>query len=86
VTFFNGIYELAKKNHCDYENIKSGFLLSGYINEKHTFVPGPDGKFGYGGKCFPKDTNIFARITEGTPLGDLVSSTVKSNDYYRGKE
>lgn len=23
----------------------------------HTYVPGSDGKFGYGGKCFPKDVN-----------------------------
>ena len=23
----------------------------------HSYVPSPDGKFGYGGKCFPKDVN-----------------------------
>ena len=25
----------------------------------HTKVPGPDGEFGFGGKCFPKDLNSF---------------------------
>ena len=42
-----------------------GVLLSGYINDTHTYVPGPDGKFGYGGKCFPKDVNAFAKMTDG---------------------
>ena len=27
------------------------------IGESHTKVPGHDGKRGYGGTCFPKDTN-----------------------------
>ena len=26
------------------------------INPMHTKVPGPDGKLGFGGACFPKDT------------------------------
>ena len=33
VTYFNGIYELAKQYNCDFENIRKGALLSGYINE-----------------------------------------------------
>jgi UDPglucose 6-dehydrogenase len=85
VTYFNGIYELAEKNGCNYENIKNGFLLSGYINDTHTFVPGPDGKFGYGGKCFPKDVNSFAKYTEGTYLSNLIKPMIGNNDYYRNK-
>ena len=27
------------------------------IGLSHINVPGPDGKFGFGGTCFPKDTN-----------------------------
>jgi UDPglucose 6-dehydrogenase len=26
------------------------------IGDSHLRVPGPDGKFGFGGHCFPKDT------------------------------
>jgi len=29
------------------------------IGSSHTSVPGFDGKRGYGGACFPKDTNAF---------------------------
>ena len=31
-------------------------LKNGWINKMHTDVPGTDGKLGYGGACFPKDT------------------------------
>ena len=37
--------------------VHTGILLSGYINDTHTYVPGPDGKYGSGGKCFPTDVN-----------------------------
>ena len=29
------------------------------INSSHMVVPGPDGKRGFGGTCFPKDINSF---------------------------
>lgn len=83
VTYFNGIYELCQKYNCNYENVKQGTLISGYINEPHTAVPGPDGKFGYGGKCFPKDVNAFLEFVKGSNLHDLLSVVKKSNDEYR---
>ena len=61
-------------------------ILSGYINDTHTYVPGPDGKFGYGGKCFPKDVNAFAKMTEGTPLGTLLEHLHELNVHFRGVE
>jgi UDPglucose 6-dehydrogenase len=85
VTFFNGIYEMAKQNGCDYEAIKRGVLLSGHINEPHTQVPGPDGKFGFGGKCFPKDVLAFIKTTEGRKLNKLIRAVETLNNYYRNK-
>ena len=61
-------------------------LLSGYINDTHTYVPGPDGKFGYGGKCFPKDVNAFTMMTKGTPLGKLLEPLHELNVHFRGFE
>ena len=29
------------------------------IGASHTTVPGYDGKYGFGGACFPKDTSAF---------------------------
>ncbi len=83
VTYFNGIYELCQKYNCNYENVKQGTLISGYINEPHTAVPGPDGKFGYGGKCFPKDVNAFTEFVKDSKLYDMLSVVKTSNDEYR---
>jgi nucleotide sugar dehydrogenase len=56
VMLFNEYYMLCNKNGSDFNKIKELMLKNNWINEMHTNVPGPDGKFGYGGACFPKDT------------------------------
>jgi UDP-glucose 6-dehydrogenase len=86
VTYFNGIYELSKKLGCDYENIRSGVLLSGYINSEHTKVPGPDGKTGYGGKCFPKDVKSFMDFVLPSNLGHLIKMVDYHNTFYRNDD
>ena len=40
-------------------------------------VPGPDGKYGFGGACFPKDVN--ALIEYSTELGSELSLLKKAN-------
>lgn len=86
VTYFNAVYEYCQKMGVDWMRVHSGMLLSGYINDTHTQVPGPDGKFGYGGKCFPKDVNAFAKMTVGTPLGTLLAPLHELNVHFRGVE
>lgn len=84
VTYFNGIYHLAQLLNCDYNLIRKGMLLSGYINDVHTQVPGPDGKFGYGGKCFPKDVEAFrSYINEDDPFSSLLNCISNLNKVYR---
>ena len=83
VTYFNACYDYCKTLGANWENIHKGILLSGYINDVHTQVPGPDGKFGYGGKCFPKDVDAFTKSTEKTPLGILLKPIHKLNSYFR---
>ena len=86
VTYFNAVYDYCKRMGADWARVHQGMLLSGYINDTHTFVPGPDGKFGYGGKCFPKDVNAFTILTQGTPLGSLLTPLHTLNVHFRGKE
>jgi len=57
VMLFNEYYLLCKKNGADFETIRELMLANNWINPMHTLVPGPDAKLGYGGACFPKDTN-----------------------------
>lgn len=86
VTYFNGIHELCRQKEIRYKKIQEGILLSGYINAPHTQVPGPDGKFGYGGKCFPKDVNALTRMAEGTTLHHLLKELRPMNIAYRGED
>ena len=86
VTYFNAVYDYCRRMGADWARVHAGMLLSGYINETHTVVPGPDGRFGYGGKCFPKDVNAFAKMTKGTSLGTLLAPLHDLNVHFRGHE
>lgn len=86
VTYFNGIYNLCEKMEANYRKVQEGILLSGYINAPHTQVPGPDGKFGYGGKCFPKDVNSFANMCKDLPVYKILSPLKELNIKFRGKD
>lgn len=86
VTYFNAVREYCEKMGADWAKVHTGCLLSGYINDTHTYVPGPDGKLGYGGKCFPKDVNAFAKLTAGTSLGTLLAPLHELNVHFRGVE
>ena len=41
-----------------------GFVRDGRIGHSHMSVPGPDGKFGFGGSCFPKDIQAMINFAE----------------------
>lgn len=86
VTYFNGIFELCKKMEANYKKVQQGILLSGYINPPHTQVPGPDGKLGYGGKCFPKDVNAFTRYCGDLHIHKLLETLKPLNIEYRKED
>ena len=49
-------------------------------------VPGHDGRLGFGGACFPKDTNALYEYSKSVnrPL-NLLKNAIKTNNKYRGK-
>ena len=67
VSFMNEMKLVADKVGVDWDMAVEGFVRDGRIGHTHLSVPGPDGKFGFGGSCFPKD--IQAMITFGENLG-----------------
>lgn len=56
VAFCNEIAEFCEKTGVNYENVRALAANDGRILHSHTQVPGHDGKRGFGGTCFPKDT------------------------------
>ena len=83
VTYFNCIYDICKKEGLDYQKVREGVLGSTYINDVHTQVPGPDGKYGYGGKCFPKDVDAFEKLYRDEPIGMLLNPVRVLNSIFR---
>ncbi|MED5475545.1 MAG: nucleotide sugar dehydrogenase [Candidatus Neomarinimicrobiota bacterium] len=67
VSFLNEMKLLADKVGVNWSDAVEGFILDGRIGHSHLQVPGPDGKFGFGGSCFPKD--IQALISFGDEIG-----------------
>lgn len=55
--FFNEIKLLSEAFDTDYSKIVAGVVSDKRIGASHTRVPGPDGDYGFGGTCFPKDIN-----------------------------
>lgn len=81
VTFFNEMYRLYQKlGFKGFDQMVDAITLDPRIGRSHTQVPGPDGKFGYGGHCLPKDIAALRSLSKDTPLLDAV---VDANEVYR---
>lgn len=76
VTFFNEMYRIYNDIGFEgFDQMVDMITLDPRIGKSHTQVPGPDGKFGYGGHCFPKDMAALRSLSNDTPLLDAVVDT-----------
>ena len=64
VSFLNEMYQIAKKCEVNWQQAVDGFVADGRIGHSHLNVPGHDGKFGFGGSCFPKDIQAMIDFSE----------------------
>lgn len=64
VSFLNEMKLLSDKVGVNWSEAIDGFILDGRIGHSHLSVPGPDGKLGFGGSCFPKDIQALIRFGE----------------------
>ena len=76
VSMFNEFRQVADKAGVDWDIALEGMLASGWVNPMHTMVPGPDGKFGFGGKCFPKDLNAFIKYSLTSGIEPVILKAV----------
>lgn len=60
IAFLNEAHVYASKLRLNWNFIVEALLAGGWVNPAHTQVPGPDGKYGFGGACLEKDTANFA--------------------------
>lgn len=59
VMWFNQFAEIIHKSKARYSRVVNAMIDDPRIGASHTTVPGYDGKLGFGGACFPKDTSAF---------------------------
>ena len=64
VSIMNEFKLISDKIGANWEDALNGFSSDGRIGDSHLNVPGHDGKFGYGGTCFPKDVNALICYAE----------------------
>lgn len=57
VSFANEIFGICNSLDINYETVINIAKIDKRLGESHWQVPGPDGKKGFGGSCFPKDIN-----------------------------
>jgi UDPglucose 6-dehydrogenase len=55
VSFANEMYNICEQIGIDYDKVVEYAIYDERLGKSHWAVPGPDGDFGFGGHCFPKD-------------------------------
>tara|TARA_Y100001973_G_C5205790_1_gene341492 strand:- start:1280 stop:2149 length:870 start_codon:yes stop_codon:yes gene_type:complete len=84
VSFMNEMYQVCQAISGDWDKALEGFITDGRIGNSHIDVPGHDGDFGFGGKCFPKDLNaMIARAEELGVNPDVMKGAWKKNQEVR---
>ncbi|HHQ48359.1 MAG TPA: UDP-glucose/GDP-mannose dehydrogenase family protein [Acidobacteria bacterium] len=81
ITFINEVADLCERLGADVHHVAKGMGLDRRIGPKFLH-PGP----GYGGSCFPKDTQALADIarTAGQPF-DIVETVVRVNERIKAR-
>lgn len=58
VSLMNEFYKLWESyDYGGWEDVANAFGFDERVGQTHLMVPGVDGDYGWGGKCFPKDLN-----------------------------
>lgn len=80
VLWFNQFKDIIDEAGGKYNVIVNAIGSDPRIGHSHTQVPGHDGRKGFGGACFPKDTKAFSKYAKGafTVLDEVINV---NNDY-----
>jgi len=74
VSFANEMKQICDKIDIDYDKVVEYSTYDERLGKSHWAVPGPDGHYGFGGSCFPKDINALINVARNLDL-DLFTLT-----------
>ena len=84
VSFANEIYQICGKLNVDYDKVVEYATLDNRLGKSHWQVPGPDGDFGFGGHCLPKDLSSLIHLAMSLNTETNVLNAVEeTNDIVR---
>ena len=84
VSFANEMYEICRALAIDYDKIIEYAMHDDRLGYSHWSVPGPDGDFGYGGHCFPKDVKALIEVANNLGLSPtILEATNEKNNRVR---
>lgn len=83
VLWFNQFYDVVEEFGGNFGKIVNAIGTDPRVTDSHTRVPGFDGKRGYGGACFPKDTAAFANFASGLDPFTVLEHVIDKNNAYR---
>ena len=87
VGFCNEFYRFCENNNVNYINVIEGVVRDKRITTSHTNVPGKNGKFGFGGTCFPKDiSSLQYQMLLSEVDSPIVDAVIKRNNEIDRKE
>jgi UDPglucose 6-dehydrogenase len=87
VSYCNHLFNLCERKGIDYSQFRKHFARGEWVGEQHTMVPGPDGKFGYGGKCLPKDsTELLNFCKKQDIMFAMLEESINFNALQRSKK
>jgi UDPglucose 6-dehydrogenase len=79
---FNALHDACQHMGIHWDTVKNGVSADHRIGRGQTMVPGPDGEFGFGGKCLPKDTKTIEHLVDDKTF---VESLLLYNNKLRNK-
>jgi UDPglucose 6-dehydrogenase len=88
VSFANEMYQICDGLDIDYDKVVEYAQHDDRLGYSHWNVPGPDGDFGYGGHCFPKDVKalICVAVDLGIDPRMLIATNMKNNQVRQNRD
>lgn len=87
VGFFNEMYDIAQKLNINYDKVINVVKTDERIGLTHMKVPGYNNLKGYGGTCFPKDTNsLYALMNSNEIKSYYIQNSLNRNEFHDRKQ
>ena len=74
LSFLNEMHQVGQCFGVKWSDAVAGLVSDSRVGDSHVTVPGPDGKFGFGGHCFPKDLNAMIKFAQRLGIDTKVLS------------